>query len=102
MARARGGVRARDRRQPSYDRSVDRRRLELLRGIGLQGATLDRAAGLGLTPHVAQALVDDGLVRRHRIPLRETGPSSQEVVVLMLTPAGAGAIGEDPLRIGLA
>ena len=38
----------------------------------------------------------------HRIELQETGPAPSAVTVLMLTPAGAEAIGEDPTKIGMA
>ena len=73
-----------------------------LRTIGLQGIEPESATKQGISPELAGDAVQRGLASYHRIELQETGPAPSAVTVLMLTPAGAEAIGEDPTKIGMA
>lgn len=81
---------------------MDDAKLEALNAIGLKGAMPASLADRGVDIGVVSGLLDDGLVREDRIDHGAAGPTPLAVVVMMLTAAGAEAIGEDPARIGLA
>ena len=81
---------------------MDEKLLTTLRTIGVQGIEPESATKQGIPPELAGDAVQRGLARYHLIELQETGPGSLSVTVLMLTPAGAEAIGEDPTKIGIA
>lgn len=81
---------------------MDDAHVKALGAIGLKGAMPASLLQRGVDLAVVSDLLDDGYVSEHRIDHHEADPNAEPVVVMMLTETGAGAIGEDPNRIGLA
>jgi hypothetical protein len=88
--------------EPQPSRQVDEARVNALRAIGLKGAMRASLVERGAEIAVVSSLLDEGYVTEDRIDHHESDPNAEPVVVMMLTEAGADAIGEDPNRIGLA
>ena len=81
---------------------MDDAHLRALTAIGLKGAMQVSLVERGIDLAVVSGLVADGYVTEDRIDHHESDPNADPIVVMMLTPTGAQAIGEDPERIGLA
>lgn len=84
------------------------KQLEVLRAIGMKGATTHRIDEEQIDKAEIAELVDSGHVELAMIPIHETASgdlaaqASSGIAVYMLTLLGATAIGEEPARIGLA
>ena len=81
---------------------MDDARVEALIAVGLKGAMPVSLVERGIDLSVVSGLIADGYLTEDRIDHNESDPNSDAVVVMMLTEAGADAIGQDPDRIGLA